>query len=167
MNNNCWMLTQPSHKGRLSQDRNLWHSVPSYLFSVIKATQHPVNSATARPWYMTESGNTCRKRWPWSCLLPKVTVLKNSTPLLDAWLLGHTLGINQKTLGSPLDCKEIKPVNPKRNEPWIFTGRTDAEAEAPILWTLDAKSWLTGKRPSFWERLKARGEWGACRGWDG
>ena len=78
-------------------------------------------------------------------LLPKVTVLKDSSPLLDAWLLGHTLGINQKTLGSPLDCKEIKPVNPKGNEPWIFTGRADAEA--PILWPFDAKSWLTGKDP--------------------
>ena len=53
----------------------------------------------------------------------------------------------EKTLESPLDCKEIKPTNTKRNQPWIFTGRTDAEAEAPILWPLDAKSWLTGKDP--------------------
>ena len=44
-----------------------------------------------------------------------------------------------------LDCKEIKPVNPKGNQPWIFSGRTDAEAEAPILWLLDVKSWLTEK----------------------
>ena len=50
-----------------------------------------------------------------------------------------------KTLESPLDSKEIKPVNPKRNQPWIFTGRTDAEAEAPILWPPDAKGQLTGK----------------------
>ena len=49
----------------------------------------------------------------------------------------------EKTLESPLDCK-IKPVNLK---PWIFTGRTDAEAEAPILWPPDAKSWLMGKDP--------------------
>ena len=42
----------------------------------------------------------------------------------------------EKTLESPLDCKEIKPVNPKGNQPWIFTGRTEAEAEAPILWSL-------------------------------
>ena len=53
----------------------------------------------------------------------------------------------QKTLESPLGWKEIKPVNPKGNRPWIFTGRTDAEAEAPILWPPDAKSWLTGKHP--------------------
>ena len=53
----------------------------------------------------------------------------------------------EKTLESPLGCKEIKPVNPKGNQPWIFTGRTDAEAEALVLWPPDAKSWLTGKDP--------------------
>ena len=50
-----------------------------------------------------------------------------------------------KTLESSLDCKEIKPVDTKGNQPWKFTGRTDAEAEAPILWPPDTKSWLTGK----------------------
>ena len=50
-----------------------------------------------------------------------------------------------RTLGSPLDCKEIKPVNPKGNQPWIFMGRTNDKTEAPILWWLDVKSWLTGK----------------------
>ena len=53
----------------------------------------------------------------------------------------------EKTFKSPLDCKEFKPVYPKGNQPWIFTGRTDAEAEAPILWPPDAKSWFTGKDP--------------------
>ena len=51
----------------------------------------------------------------------------------------------EKTLEIPLDCKEIKPVNPKGNKPWIFIGRIDAEAEAPILWLPDVKSRLTGK----------------------
>ena len=51
----------------------------------------------------------------------------------------------EKTLESPLDCKEIKPVNPKGNQYWIYIGRTDAEAEAPVLWLPDAKSWLIGK----------------------
>ena len=51
----------------------------------------------------------------------------------------------EKILESPLDCKEIKPVNPKGNQPWIFIGRTDAEAEAPIIWPPDAKSWLIWK----------------------
>ena len=53
----------------------------------------------------------------------------------------------EKTLDSPLDCKEIKPANPKGNQPWIFSGRTDAKAETPILWLPDVKSQLTGKDP--------------------
>ena len=53
----------------------------------------------------------------------------------------------EETLGSPLDCKEIKPVNPKGKQPWIFTGRIDAEAVGPIFWPLGAKSQLTGKDP--------------------
>ena len=53
----------------------------------------------------------------------------------------------EKTLESPLDCKEIKPVNPKGNQPWIFTGRADSEAEAPMLSPSDEKSWLTRKDP--------------------
>ena len=53
----------------------------------------------------------------------------------------------EKTLESPLDCKEIKSVNPKGNQSWIFIGRIDAEAEAPILWPPDAKNWLIGKDP--------------------
>ena len=55
--------------------------------------------------------------------------------------------IVEKTLGSPLDCKETKPVHPKGNQPWIFIGRTDAEADAPILWPPDAKNWLIRKDP--------------------
>ena len=72
----------------------------------------------------------------------------------------------EKTLESPLDWKEIKPVHPKGNQSWVFIGRTDAEAETPILWPPAAKNWLIGKDPDAgWERLKA-GE-GDDRGWDG
>ena len=53
----------------------------------------------------------------------------------------------EKTLESPLDCKEIQPVNCKGNQSGVFIGRTDVEAEAPILWPPDAKSQLTGKDP--------------------
>ena len=53
----------------------------------------------------------------------------------------------EKTLESPLVCKEIKPVHPKGNQSWIFIGRTDVEAETPLLWPPDAKSWLIGKDP--------------------
>ena len=67
----------------------------------------------------------------------------------------------EKTLESPLDFKEIKPINPKGNQPWIFIRRTDAEAS--ILWLLDAKSRLIGKDP---DAEKAKEE-GGGRGWDG
>ena len=59
----------------------------------------------------------------------------------------------EKTLESPLDCKKIKPVNPKGNQSWIFTGRTDAEAETPILCPPDAKNWL------IWKDLDAGKDW--------
>ena len=53
----------------------------------------------------------------------------------------------EKTLESPLDCKEIQPVNPKGNQPWVFIRKTDAEAETPVLWAPDWKSRLIGKDP--------------------
>ena len=95
----------------------------------------------------------------------------------------------EETLESPLDYKEIKPVNLEGNQPWIFTGRTDAEAEAPILWPPDAKTQLIGKDPDaekngrqkeksmrmdsttdsmdmnlnkLWEMVKDRGAWHAA-----
>ena len=74
------------------------------------------------------------------------------------WELDHKEGLEpknlcfwtvvlQKTLESPLDSKEIKPVNPKGNQPCIFTGRSDAEIEATVLWPPDVKNWLIGKDP--------------------
>ena len=72
----------------------------------------------------------------------------------------------EKTLESPLDCKESQPVHPKRNQSWIFIGRTDVEAETPILWPPWCKELTHWKRPWCWERLKVGGE-GDDRGWDG
>ena len=68
----------------------------------------------------------------------------------EGWLSTEELmllNLLEKTLESSLDSKEINPVNPKGNQPWIFTGRTDVEAEVPKLWPLDVKSWLLGKAP--------------------
>ena len=78
------------------------------------------------------------------------------------WEFNHKVGwalkngcfwivVLKKTLESPLDSKEIKPVNPKGNQPWIVIGRTDAEAEAPILWPPDRKRQLIGKDPDAGE----------------
>ena len=55
----------------------------------------------------------------------------------------------EKTLESPLDCEEIQPVHPKGDQSWVFIGRTDGEAETPILWPTDAKSWLIWKDPDY------------------
>ena len=68
----------------------------------------------------------------------------------------------EKTLESPLDCKEILPVNPKGNQSWIFIGRTDAEDELPILWPPDAKNWLIGKDPGAGIGRRRR-EWQTMR----
>ena len=95
-------------------------------------------------------------------LFTKLPVNKNihneclSVSYIWMWELDHKEGwaltnwcfqtvLLEKMLENPLDSKKIKPVNPKGNKPWIFIGRTDAEAEAPILWSPDAKSWLIGK----------------------
>ena len=67
----------------------------------------------------------------------------------------------EKTLESPLDCKEVNPDNPKGNQSWIFIGSTDAEAKAPILWPPDAKNWLIGKDPDAgkdWRQKKGMTE---------
>ena len=74
--------------------------------------------------------------WLWELDHKESWVQKN-------WCFGTV--VLEKTLESPLDCKEIQPVHPKGNQSWIFTGRTDAKAETPILCPPDAKNWLTGK----------------------
>ena len=89
------------------------------------------------------------------------------------WELNHTEGwvlknwcfwtvVLEKTLKSPLECKEIQPVNPNGHQPWIFIGRTDAEAEASILWPPDMKNWLIGKGPDhgndWWQEEKGTKE---------
>ena len=88
-----------------------------------------------------------------------------SSSCVQMWELDHKEGwvpknwcfqtvVLEKTLESPLDGKEIKPVHPKGNQPWVFIGRTDAKAEAPILWPPDTKSQLIGKAPD------AEKDWG-------
>ena len=76
--------------------------------------------------------------WMWELDYKESWVLKN-------WCFWTV--VLEKTLESPLDCKEIQPVHPKGNQSWIFIGRTDAEAETTILWPPDAKNWLIGKDP--------------------
>ena len=126
-----------------------------------KARQHITKQrhyCTIKSLYSQSCGLSCRHVWMWELDHKEGWVPKN-------WCFWTV--VLEKTIESPLDCKEIKPVSPKGNQPWILIGRTDsdAEAEAPILWPPDAKSWLIRKRPWCWERLKAGGE-GDERGWD-
>ena len=76
--------------------------------------------------------------WMWELDCKESWVLKN-------WCFWTV--VLEKSLESSLDCKEIQPVHPKGDQSWIYVGRTDAEAETPILWPPDAKNWLTGKDP--------------------
>ena len=93
-------------------------------------------------------------------LLTKACIVKAMVfpvVMLLTWEMNHKEGwelrnwcfwtMLEKILESPLNCKEVKPVHPKGNQSWIFIGRTHAEAEAPILWPPDVKSWLIGKDP--------------------
>ena len=64
----------------------------------------------------------------------------------------------EKTLQSPLDCKEIQPVHPKGHQSWVFTGRTDVEAETPILWPPDVKNWFIWKNPDAGKDWRRRGQ---------
>ena len=97
----------------------------------------------------------------WELDYKEILVLKNWC----FWKLMLSTLVLEKTLESPLDCKEIQPVNPKESQSWIFIGRSDAEAKLQYFGHLLQR--LTHwKRPWCWERLKAGGE-GVDRGWDG
>ena len=83
----------------------------------------------------------------------------------ECWRIDWTV-VLKKTLESPFDYKEIQPVHSKGDQSWVFFGRTDAEAESPILWPPGAKSWLIWKDPDDGKYWKAWRE-GDDRGWDG
>ena len=87
-------------------------------------------------------GFSSRNVWMWELDYKENWALKN-------WCFWTV--VLEKTLESPLDCKEIQPVHPKGDQSWVFTGRTDVEAETPILWPPHAKSWLIGKDPDAGE----------------
>ena len=88
--------------------------------------------------YSQSYGFSSSHVWMWELDFKESRALKN-------WYLWTA--VLEKTLESPLDCKEIQPVNLIGNQSWIFIGRTDAKAETPILWPSDAKNWFIGKDP--------------------
>ena len=121
-------------KDAYSLEGKLWPSF-NMLDSILKKQiYYFVNKGPSSQGY----GFSSSHEWMWKLDYKESWVPKN-------WCFWTM--VLEKTLESPLDCKEIKPVNPKGNQPWIFIGRTDAEAEAPILWPPDGKIQLTGKDP--------------------
>ena len=99
------------------------------LDSILKSRHYFANKGPSSQDYGFSSSHV----WMWELDYKESWVLRN-------WCFWTV--VIQKTLASPLDCKEIQPVHPKENQSWIFIGRTDAEA--PILWPPDAKNWLIG-----------------------
>ena len=110
-----------------------------------------VNKGWSSQGYYFSSGHV----WMWELDYKESWALKN-------WCFWFE--VLEKALESLLDCKEVQPFHPKGDQSWMFIGRTDVEAETPILWPPDAKSWLIG-RLWWWEVLGAGGE-GDGRGWD-
>ena len=97
-------------------------------------------------------------------VFPVVTYGCESWTIKESWVLKNwsfQIVVLGKTLESPLDCKEIKQINPKGNQSWIFIGRIDAAAEAPVFWPPASKSWLIGKGPDAGKdwRQEERGWW--------
>ena len=87
----------------------------------------------------------------------------------ESWALKNWcfwIAVLEKTLESPLGFKEIQPVHSKVNQPWMFIGRADADAEAPIVWPCDVKKWLIGKDPDIGKDWRQEDK-GDGRGWDG
>ena len=143
----------------LQASAKYWGFLKMLLFYPRCLARLKTESHRNRPWAKKEAANSNSKTD--FCLIG-ASKLKGSysqcffSSHVQMWDLDHKESwapknwcfwtvVLEKTLESPLDCKEIKPVNPKGNQPWIFIWRTDAEADTSILWTLDGKSWLTGK----------------------
>ena len=118
----------------------IWWCHPMISSSVVAFSSHPQSLPASGSFPMSQlfswGGQSIRVSASASVLPMNIT-----TNNWSFWVV-----VLEKTR-SPLDCKEIKPVNPKGNQPWIFIGRTDAEAETLILWPLDAKRQLTTKDP--------------------
>ena len=112
----------------------LGRKVMTNLDSILKSRDIFANKGLSSQGYGFSSSHV----WMWELDCKESWALKN-------WCFWTV--VLEKTLEGPLDCKEVQPVHPKGNQSWMFIGRTEAEAETPILWPPDVKSWLTGKDP--------------------
>ena len=123
------------------------------LDSILKSRHYFANKGPCSQSYVF----SCSHNWMWELDYKEIWVLKN-------WCFWTV--VLEKTLESPLDCREIQPVHRKGNQSWIFIGRTDVEAKTLILWPADEKSWLIWKDPDSRKNWR-REEKGDNRGWDG
>ena len=120
---------------KITADGDCSHEIKRCLLFERKAM---TNLAADRGPYSQSCGFSSSHVWMWELYYKESWALKN-------WYFG--IVVLEKTLESPLDCKQIQPVSPKGNQSRIFIGWTDAEADAPILWPPDVKNWLIGKNP--------------------
>ena len=104
------------------------------LDNILKSRDYFVNKGPSSQGYGFSSSHV----WMWELDYKESWELKN-------WCFWTV--VLEKTLESPLDCKEIHPVHPKGNQSWVFIGRTDVEAETSVFWPLDVKSWIFWKDP--------------------
>jgi len=138
------------------------HQLPELIqihvhwFSDAIQPSHPLSSPSPTFNLSQHQGFSSSHVWMWELDYKESWAPKN-------WCFRPVVLGKDCSVESPLDCKEIKPVNPKGNQSWIFIGRTDAEAETPILWPPDAKNWLIGKDPDAgkdwrWEKGMTKDE---------
>ena len=138
---------------KITADGDYSHEIKRCLFLGRKSYDQPRQHIQKQRHYFANKGPFSQgygfssgRVWMWESDCEESWAPKNWRP----WTV-----VLEKTLESPLDCKEIQPVHPKGDQSWVFIGRTDVEAQTPILWPPDAKSWLIWKRPWCWERLRA------------
>ena len=132
------------HKSKITADGGCSHEIKRCLLlgrkvmtnldSILKSRHYFVNKGPSNQGYGFSSSHV----WMWELDYKESWTLKN-------WCFWSV--VLEKILESPLDCKEIQPVHPKGDQSWVFTGRSDVEAETPIFWPPDAKSWLIWKDP--------------------
>ena len=129
---------------QITADGDYSHEIKRFLFFGRKAMTNLDSISKNRHYFANKGLSTLSYSfssshvWMWELDYKESWALKN-------WCFWTV--VLEKTLESPLDCKEIQPVHPKVDQSWVFIGRTDVEAETPILWPPDAKSWLIWKDP--------------------
>ena len=150
---------------KITADGDCSHESKRYLLSWKKSYDQPRQHIKKQRHYFANKGPSSQSCgfssshvWMWELDYKESWAPKN-------WCFWTV--VLEKTLKSPLDCKEIQPVHPKGNQSWVFIGRTDAEAETPILWPPDVKNWLIGKDPDAGEdwRQEVEGDDRGLRGW--